>query len=143
MGFEITRRTTRSAPDAWTRLTDWPRHSGLIPFTTVVPRPGPAQGVGSGFNARTAVGPLRFDDPMEITHWRPPTGSTEGVCRIVKQGRAVVGWAVLTVTPDGPGAVVTWREEANFRLAGPLLNWPNEIVGRAVFSRLVDGLLDD
>ncbi len=143
MSFEITRRTTRSAADAWARLTDWERHTGLIPFTTVSLTSGPAEGAGSRFNARTAVGPIRFDDEMEVTHWTPPTDRGPGVCRIVKRGRTVVGWAVLTVTPDGSGSVVTWHEEANFRLAGPFLNWPNALAGKAVFAKLVDGLLGD
>ncbi len=143
MTFEITRRTPRSAADAWARLTDWEQHTGLIPFTSVTLTPGPAEGVGSGFNARTAVGPIRFDDAMEVTHWRPPTASEPGVCRIVKRGRTVVGWAVLTVRPEGSGSVVTWHERANFRLAGPFLNWPNALAGKAVFAKLVDGLLAD
>ncbi len=143
MSFEITRLTTRSATDAWARLTDWERHTGLIPFTTVSLLPGPNEGVGSGFNARTAVGPVRFDDQMEITYWKPPTRTDAGVCRIVKRGRTVVGWAVLTVTPAGSGSVITWHEEANFRMAGPFLNWPNARAGKAVFGKLVDGLLAD
>ncbi len=143
LSFEITRRTARSAADSWARLTDWEDHTGLIPFTTVSLLPGPAEGVGSTFNARTVVGPVRFNDLMEVTHWQPPTSAEPGICRIVKRGGTVVGWAVLTVAPEGSGALITWREEANFRRAGPFLNWPNAMAGKAVFGKLVDGLLAD
>ena len=54
-----------------------------------------------------------------------------------------MGWAVLTVTP-GPGSgesTVSWLEQADVRLGGPLLRRPNALVGRAVFSRLLDRLL--
>ena len=143
MGFEIERRTTLSAPEAWERVTDWERHSGLVPFTTVTRLAGPVTGVGSGFNGRTSIGPVGFDDPMEVTYWQPPEGDRPGVCRIVKRGRVVVGWAVLTVTPhaSGRGSTVSWREEADVRLGGPLLRRPNALVGKAVFSRLLDQLL--
>jgi hypothetical protein len=147
VGFEIARRTPFVAREAWARLTDWEAHSGLIPFTIVTRLPGPAEGVGSGFVARTSFGRIGFDDPMQVTFWRPPAGdaagNAPGVCRIVKQGRVIVGWAVLTVTP-GPGtgeSTVSWLERADVRRAGPLLRLPNALVGRAVFSRLLDRLL--
>jgi hypothetical protein len=143
VGFEVSRRTTLSASQAWARLTDWERHSGLIPMTTVTLVDGPSRGRDARFTARTTLGPFRFDDPMEVTFWRPPTTTTPGLCRIVKRGRVVVGWAVFTVTAAGSGAVVTWREEAHFGFAGPFLNWPTALAGRAVFSRLVDQLLRD
>ena len=42
--------------------------------------------VGATFVARTALGPLHFDDPMEVTQWRPPTDDEPGVCTIAKRG---------------------------------------------------------
>lgn len=143
MAFDITRKTTLSATEAWARLTNWERHSGLIPFTVVRLAPGPGVGLGSGLVARTTLGPLRFEDPMEVTFWRPPTDTAAGVCRIVKRGRVVVGWAVLTVTPTASGAVVNWHESAHFGFAGEFLKWPTGVAGRLVFSRLVEGLLHD
>jgi hypothetical protein len=147
VGFEVTRQTSLGAQEAWSRLTDWETHSGLIPFTTVTRAPGPAQGAGSGFVAHTSFGPVGFDDPMEVTYWEPPGGDSRGdsagVCRIVKRGRVVVGWAVLTVIP-GPEegtATVSWVEQADVRLGGPLLRRPNAWLGRAVFSRFLDHLL--
>jgi hypothetical protein len=150
VGFAITRRTPLDALEVWARLTDWEAHSGLIPFTRIslpLDAARPAVGVGSRFVARTTLGPVQFDDPMEVTFWRPPGGThpgeVEGVCRIVKRGRVVVGWAVLTVSP-GPASgesTVSWMEEADLRLGGPLLRRPTALLGRAVFTRLLDQLL--
>jgi hypothetical protein len=144
VGFSISRRTSLSAVEAWARLTDWSAHSGLIPFTVVTLDPDlPPVGVGSRFVARTSMGPLSFDDPMEVTFWEPPTQNRAGMCRIVKRGTVVVGWAVLTVEPDpyGGGCTVMWQEQADVRRAGPLLRGPNALVGKAVFSRLLNQLL--
>jgi hypothetical protein len=166
VAFQITRRTPLDAQAAWARLTDWEAHSELIPFTTVTRSPGPRAGVGSGFVAHTSIGVLGFDDPMEVTFWQPPTGASAGdsrqepavgpagdtaggtagdtvaVCRIVKTGRVVVGWAVLTVTPDpSRGSTVTWLEEADIRRGGPLLRRLNELVGRYVFGRVLERLV--
>lgn len=143
MAFDVVRRTPRSADDAWARVTDWERHGHFIPFTTVSRLPGPAEGVGRIFVGRTALGPLGFDDPMEVTYWRPPSGGKPGVCRIVKRGDVVTGWAVLTVEPDGRGARVRWNESARFAIAGPWLDWLTDLGGRLAFGHLVDGLLDD
>ena len=55
----------------------------------------------------------------------------------------MTGWAVLTVSPDADGATIHWREDAGFRAAGNLLDWPNRVAGRRVFGKLVDRLLDD
>lgn len=156
--FDVVRHTTLGAEAAWARLTDWTRHGGLIPLTDVRVSSEGTEGVGTVFVARTSIGPLGFDDAMEVTYWQPPTQQQPGICRIVKLGRVVTGWAVLTVTPAGldqqsrpaagltppadkRGATIRWVEEAQFRAAGPLLNWPNALAGKYVFGRLVDGLL--
>ncbi len=155
--FEVVRHTELTADAAWAKLTDWTCHGAFIPFTDVRVTSQGARGVGTVFVARTSLGPLAFDDPMEVTYWDPPSGQREGVCRIVKLGRVVSGWAVLTVTPNefapitdddrGFGsssndrATIRWVEDAHFRAAGPLLNWPNALAGKYVFGRLVTGLL--
>lgn len=141
--FEIIRRTHLPATEAWERLTDWERHGAFIPFTTVTLTGLIRRDVGESFVGRTSLGPLHFDDPMEVTHWQPPEGDEPGVCRIVKRGQVIIGWAVLTVSPDENGTTVLWQEDAGFRAAGSLLNWPNRIAGRHLFTKLVDGLLDD
>jgi len=160
VAFEVIRRTQLSADAAWRRLTDWRRHGDFIPLTDVRVMTQGLGGVGTILVARTSMGPLAFDDPMEVSYWRPPTGHTAGICRIVKLGRVVTGWAALTVTPqeatkagqstgrskatsDTGGATIRWVEQAQFRVAGPLLNWPNAVAGKYVFGRLVDGLLGE
>jgi hypothetical protein len=141
--FEVVRHTHLDPEDAWARLTDWERHGQFIPFTTVTLTGIIREAVGAGFVARTRLGPLHFDDPMDVTVWQPPERLAPGVCEIVKRGRVVTGWARLTVTPAQDGSVVDWVEDAKFRLAGPLLNLPKRVAGRRVFGRLVDGLLSD
>lgn len=140
--FEVVRHCLLEAPAAWDRLTDWTAHGDHIPFTRVAISPeGPTQGVGTTFVARTQLGPIGFDDPMEVTFWQPPADQLPGRCRIVKRGPTITGWAVLTVVASGAGSTISWREAAGVRLAGPLLNWPNRVAGKIVFARLVDGLL--
>lgn len=100
--FEVERVTIRPAAEVWRKLTDWERHGDSIPFTKVSVTEG-GSGCVSEVVARTSFGPLHFDDPMDLTYWRPPTDSTSGVCRLVKRGTVVTGWAVLSVTPTTTG----------------------------------------
>jgi hypothetical protein len=146
--FEVRRDSALAASEAWVRLTDWRRHGDFIPFTDVLvshtpdaTASSPGTGVGAVFIARTSLGPLRFDDPMEITYWRAP-GDGPGVCRLVKTGRVVQGWAVLTVTPGSSGCSVSWREDAAVGYTGALLGWPTKVMAGFVFGRLVDKLLE-
>lgn len=141
--FEVVRRTELSPEEAWRRLTDWERHGAFIPFTKVALTGVIRDDVGAGFVARTGIGPLHFDDPMDVTVWQPPLYERPGVCEIHKRGRVVVGWAVLTVTKVDDGSIISWHENARFRLAGSLLDIPNRIAGRWVFGRVVDGMLAD
>ena len=135
-GFLVTVDTPLPPVVAWRRVTDWAAHGRFVPLTTVTPV-GPA-GPGGGFLARTALGPLGFDDPMEIVDWRPPR-----FCRIEKRGRVVRGWAELTIAPRAAGSRVSWREEA--MPAGlPAAAHPlADAAGRRLFSRVLRGLLAD
>lgn len=152
--FEVVRRTQMSPQETWQRLTDWRRHGDHIPLTSLRLHagPSPAEGVGSGFTARTSLGPLGFDDPMEVTFWEPPRVPIEvmgdgaarpSTCRLLKRGRVVTGWAVLTVTGGEDGTEVSWLEDLSVRGLSPWLNWPIGQVSARVFSRVVDGLLQD
>jgi hypothetical protein len=141
-GFDVVRHTPLSAAEAWRRVTAWERHGELVPLTRITVNTAPATGQVS-FVARTAIGPLGFDDVMAVTYSRAPTDSKPGLVRIVKQGRVVLGWAVLTVTPTDSGSEVRWHEEARLRgTRGPIVAVVDRVVARG-FGRLLDGLLAD
>lgn len=81
--FRVERRVPLAPEEAWRRLTDWPAHGRQVPLTrTRVLTPGP-NGAGTRFTARTGVGPLSFDDPMEVVRWEPrrPAGRERAAWR--------------------------------------------------------------
>ncbi|MER7373788.1 SRPBCC family protein [Streptomyces lanatus] len=141
--FLLQRTVPLPLPEAWRRLTEWPRHADVVPLTHVrVTTPEPTH-VGTRFVARSGVGPLAFDDPMEVTVWQPPgDDDTPGLCRLEKRGRAIRGWAEIEVLP-GPGgrARVVWREELQVRFVPGVLDRAVGRVGRYVFGRAVNRLL--
>jgi hypothetical protein len=137
--FLLERTAPLSQDEAWRRLTQWPRHGEGVPLTRVnVVPPGPTA-EGTLVVARSGIGPLGFDDPMEVMVWRPPAEGVSGLCRLEKRGRVVKGWAELEVHP-GPGgrARVIWREELRVPLLpAPLLG----VAARSVFGRALNRLL--
>ncbi|MGX1915168.1 SRPBCC family protein [Streptomyces phaeochromogenes] len=140
--FCVRRDSGLGAGEAWRRLTMWERHGDVVPLTriTLVPRAG--GGVGTVFVARSGVGALAFDDPMEVAVWRPPAEGRAGFCRLVKRGSFVTGWAEIEVRSGvGGGSRVVWREELRVRgvprVLDSLVGW----VARWVFGRAVDRLL--
>ncbi|WP_407563074.1 SRPBCC family protein [Streptomyces sp. 184] len=160
--FEVERTVHASAVAVWERLTDWPAHVGRVPLTRITGVSVPAEGVGARFTARTGVGAVGFDDPMEVVAWSPPgAGRAAGRCRLVKRGRVVRGWAEIEVhgpeadTGDGadagdagnagdgaPGPVrAVWREEIGVRgvprALDPVVAW----TARRLFARVLDDLL--
>ncbi|MEU3608985.1 SRPBCC family protein [Streptomyces sp. NPDC035033] len=139
--FRVVRSAALEPAEAWRRLTDWPAHGRRVPLTrTTVLTPGPNR-AGTRFTARTGLGPLGFDDPMEVVRWEPPLGDRPGVCRLEKYGRVVRGWAEIEVAAAGGGSQVVWTEELAVRgvpgCFGPVL----ARAGRVVFGRALDGLL--
>ncbi|MFJ7420833.1 SRPBCC family protein [Streptomyces uncialis] len=137
--IDLERHCALDADEAWRRLTDWPRHGAFVPFTRVgVDTP---VGEGSTVLARTALGPVGFDDPMEITVWRPPEEGRPGLCGLEKRGRLVLGRAEIEVRPDGPGSRVRWREEIRVRGLPRFCDPVLAAAGRRMFGRTVDGLL--
>ena len=132
--FEVVLDTPLPPRAAWDRLTDWAAHGRHVPLTRVTARP--PQGVGGGFVARTAVGPVGFDDPMEIVAWDPPRH-----CRIEKRGRVVLGWAELTVEPRGSGSRVRWREQATPAHLPRFATGLATAAGRVLFGRVMRRLL--
>ncbi|KQX49772.1 MULTISPECIES: SRPBCC family protein [unclassified Streptomyces] len=136
-------RTVPSAPEeVWRRLTDWPAHGRQVPLTrTRVLTPGPNR-TGTRFTARTGIGGLSFDDPMEVVRWEPPAADAPGVCRLEKSGRVVRGWALVEVTGmPGGGSRVVWTEELSVRGVPRVFDPVLGRAGRFLFGRAVDGLL--
>jgi hypothetical protein len=105
-------------------------------------RTPPPTGEGTVFVARSGVGPVAFDDPMEVVTWRPPLDGSAGRCRLVKRGTFVTGWAEIEVRPvTGGGSRVLWREDLNVRWLPRFLDRPLGWAGRWMFGRAVEGLL--
>ncbi|MFI6280267.1 SRPBCC family protein [Streptomyces sp. NPDC050988] len=142
--FCVRRDSGLDAGEAWRRVTLWERHGDVVPLTRITVVAGAAEGgVGSVFVARSGIGALAFDDPMEVVVWRPPVGGRAGVCRLVKRGSFVTGWAEIEVRSGGGGggSRVVWREELRVRgvprVFDSLVGW----VARWVFGRAVRRLL--
>ncbi|MGP3968952.1 SRPBCC family protein [Streptomyces sp. 6N223] len=141
--FRVARSSSLPAAEAWRRLTDWPRHGAHVPLTRVtVEPPGPTR-PGTLIVARTGLGRFAFDDPMEVVRWAPPTENAPGLCRLVKRGRVIAGWAEIEVRPRDGRCQVAWREEIRLRRPPRLLDAPAAWSGRLVFGRLVRALLGD
>jgi len=140
--FQLQRTVPLPLDEAWRRLTRWHRHGEAVPLTRVTVTTPPPTGEGTRIVARTGIGPLAFDDPMEVTVWRPPQGDLPGRCRLEKRGRIVRGWAELEVRP-GPGgrARVVWREQMWVRAVPGALDPVLARAGRRVFGRTVNRLL--
>lgn len=125
----ITREVPLSAAEAWSRITDWPRHGDFVPMTTVRVN-------AKRIVARTGVGLLGFDDVMEITAWEPPRH-----CRLEKRGRLILGWAEITVEEVGETARVRWVEEIRVRGLPRVFDPIVRKAGERMFGKLLDGLL--
>lgn len=128
--------------EAWRRVTQWRRHGEVVPLTRVSVVPPAPTGPGTVLVARSGVGPLSFEDPMEVTVWQPPEDGAPGMCRLEKRGRVVLGWAELEVRP-GPGgrSRVVWREEIRIRLLPSLFDGVLRASARYVFGRALNRLL--
>ncbi|MEU1306635.1 SRPBCC family protein [Streptomyces shenzhenensis] len=140
--FLLQRTAPLPVDEAWRRLTQWPRHGDAVPLTRVAVVAGTPTRVGTRIVARTGIGPLAFDDPMEVTVWCPPADGEPGLVHLAKRGRVVLGWAELEVRP-GPGGRtrVLWREDLRIRGLPPLFDPLLTRAARAVFGRAVNSLL--
>ncbi|MGW0414447.1 SRPBCC family protein [Streptomyces collinus] len=140
--FSLERTVPLSVEETWRRLTRWPRHGDAVPLTRVTVITSPPTQEGTRFVARTGIGPLAFEDPMEVTVWHPPADGELGLCRMEKLGRAVRGWAEIEVRP-GPGGRtrLVWREELDVRFAPAFCDEPLRRIALSVFGRAVNRLL--
>ncbi|MFF3006845.1 SRPBCC family protein [Kitasatospora sp. NPDC057940] len=152
--FVLTRRSPLPPAVCWERLTAWPRHGDRVPFTRVTVVRGGGGRAGDAILARTVIGPFRFDDPMEIVGLTAPAPGRDGLCRLEKRGRLVLGWAELRVRAPGQDAgragetgaaawsEVTWTEELRVARLPALLDPLVARAGRLVFGRVLDQLLE-
>ncbi|MFE6505217.1 SRPBCC family protein [Kitasatospora sp. NPDC057738] len=139
--FVLIRRTPLPPAECWERLTAWSRHGDRVPFTRVSVVRGTGRAAGDVVLARTALGPLRFDDPMELTGLVTPGPGRDGRCLLVKRGRPVRGWAELRVRAVGGGSAAVWTEELTVAGVPRLLDPVLARTGRLVFGRVLDDLL--
>lgn len=140
--IRIVHRTHLPPAEAWRRLTDWERHGAEVPFTRTIIETPPPTHIGTRFTARTGVGRITFEDPMEVTVWQPPRGTSEGMVRLVKHGRAVRGWAEIEIRPSSPGGCeVEWREDLRVRGLGRRFDPVVAAAARFLFGRALRALL--
>lgn len=68
------------------------------------------RGIGTRFTCRTAVGPIRLDDEMEITEWEPPRRMG------VRHEGVVTGRGRFELEPldGGRRTALAWTEELDF-----------------------------
>jgi uncharacterized protein YndB with AHSA1/START domain len=66
------------------------------------------QGVGTEFDCRTVIGPLRVTDRMRVTEWEPE------VAMGIEHRGAVSGRGRFTLTPTSHGTEFCWGEVLTF-----------------------------
>lgn len=138
--FQFTRDVPLPTAGTWSRLTAWERHADAVPLTRVhVRTPGPTR-VGTVFTARSGLGPLGFDDVMEVVAWHPPRDTAPGRCRLEKRGTFVTGWAEIEVYPYDTGSRLIWREDLRVRALPALFDAPLAAVATRMFTRAVTRL---
>ncbi|MFE0389298.1 SRPBCC family protein [Streptomyces bungoensis] len=140
--FSLERTVPLPLDEAWRRLTDWPRHGDAVPLTRITVVTSTPTHEGTRFVARSGIGPIGFDDPMDVTLWRPPVDGEPGLCRLEKRGRVMRGWAEIEVRP-GPGGRtrVVWREDLSVRFLPRVLDGVVAFTARTVFGRAANRLL--
>ncbi len=93
----------------WEQLWDLDRHTAAVPLTRVRGEEGELR-LGSRFVARTAVGPIGFDDVMIVDAWEPPS-----LAVISKCGRVLTGTITVELAAEGEGTRVVWTQHYGAR----------------------------
>ncbi|MFJ2769269.1 SRPBCC family protein [Streptomyces sp. NPDC087300] len=138
--FQFTRDLPLSAAETWSRLTAWERHADVVPLTRIHVRTPPPTHVGTVFVARSALGPVGFDDVMEVVEWHPPLATAPGRCRLEKRGSFVTGWAEIEVYAYAPHSRLIWREDLRVRALPSICDAPLAAVSRRMFTQVVKRL---
>jgi hypothetical protein len=128
------------AERVWPLVVDWPSHGRWVPLTSIRVLTASPAGVGARFVARTGLGPIGFDDLMEVVEWRPPAAAVPGRCALQKHGRVVLGLAVFEVSAR-PGGGSRVELDEDIELAPARLTRPFgalvAMVGRLGASRVL------
>ena len=141
--FTVVVETELPADEAWRRLLDLRAHTRAIPLTTLSGEVLTADGLraGSRFVARTAVGPVGFDDRMVVDQINPPHPDTAGAARIRKEGNVVRGQIDLAVVPTGRGSRVEWEQVIRVRPVPAVLDPVVALVARLAYGTTIRRLL--
>ena len=141
--FDVHLDTDLPAAEAWRRVLNLHAHTEVIPLTTVTGEQMEAAALlpGSRFVARTALGPVGFDDVMVVDSIEQPLAGSGGRARIHKQGKMIGGTIDLRVTPTAAGSAVDWSQQIRVRgvprTADPLV----ARVARAAYGKALGELL--
>jgi hypothetical protein len=141
--FSVTVDSDLPAPEAWRRLLDLDAHTAVIPLTTVTGDALAARDLvdGSRFVARTALGPVGFDDVMVVESIAAPAATTAGRARIRKEGKVIRGDIDLLVTPTASGSTVEWSQRIGVRGVPALLDPVVAKVAGAAYGSTIRRLL--
>ncbi len=118
-----------ATPDAvWAAIEPIERHvEWMVDAASITFETEQRRGVGTRFRCATKIGPIRLDDEMEITEWRP------GAAMGVRHRGVVTGSGTFALEPIDLGRRTrfAWTEQLRFPwwLGGP--------VGAAVAARTV------
>ena len=115
--FDVHLETALPPVEAWRRVLDLRAHSEVIPLTTVTGEQLEAAHLvpGSRFVARTALGPIGFDDIMVVDSIEHPVDGSAARARIHKEGKVIRGTIDFRVTPTGSGSTVDWIQQISVR----------------------------
>jgi uncharacterized protein YndB with AHSA1/START domain len=137
--FSASREVAADVEQVWRTVTDWSAHGRWVPLTTMeVTRD--TGGEGTTFVGRSGLGPLAFDDPMEVVRWDPPTASRAGTAGIAHRGRVILGHAEVQVVPlPGGRCRVRWTEEVSVvsPRASRAVTYALALGGRLAFGRVL------
>lgn len=141
--FTVVVETGLPADEAWRRLLDLRAHTAVIPLTTLRGEVLTADSLqaGSRFVARTAVGPLGFDDHMVVDQIARPEPGGGGSARIRKEGNVVRGQIDLAVTPTAGGSRVEWEQVIRVRPVSAVLDPVVALVARLAYRTTIRRLL--
>ncbi len=141
--FSVVLESELAATEAWRRVLDLRMHTRVIPLTTVRGSALSAESlaVGSRFVARTALGPVGFDDAMTVDEITQPRDGSPGVARIHKEGKVIRGTIVLRVSPRPRGSTVEWRQEIRVWGIPALLHPAVAAIARQAYAAALRRLL--